>query len=763
MKTLIVVSILIFFWALPIVAQNKVLLQGEVVDARTGHPIVGANVHTKGYRGATDAKGMFSISLAKGEYTLTCSSIGYERLDTLVHLQKNSSIVVKLVEDVKALEEITVTSRSRKNKIRDVQIGVEKVEIAELAKVPALFGERDIIKSIRLLPGVKSESEATSGYQVRGGTATQNLILLDGATVYNAGHLMGIFSSFNDDALINASLYKGMVPAQYGGATSSVFDIYVKPGSMNDYKFGGTVGLLSAKVYAEGPISKDKASFFLAARRSYLDMFLKATKDYKDNTLNFYDINAKVSYNINANDRLSLSFFRSRDNMGIKDLMDMGWGNTALTAKWFHYFGEKLSSNTSLIYSDYGNDMSMEILSSNYSSKGFIRHASLNHNFVWSPSKSHHLDIGLQSSYIQLKSAEWQINNLHQIEKRNAWENNLWLNEEWAASDKLTLSAGIRLSAFSVLGGSPYYNLNDNGDIVDTLNYSKGKFIKTHIVVEPRLSLKYSIGENQSIKAGYARTSQNVYAVRNSSASMPFDRYTMSSNILKPQIANQISLGYMALSKDSKYEFSIEGYYKNVDHVYDYKDGKTFRSEIEMERLVLGGKGRAYGAELYARKNIGRLTGWISYTLSWSENKIKGINNDNWYTAGNDRRHDIAVVAMYKLSKSWDFSATWVFNTGKALTAPSAKYEIDGRTYYYYAERNGYRAPDYHRLDISFSHTKKLKHCIRQWSFGLYNAYGRYNPFVIRFENDDTKLSGTKAVQYSLYSFVPSISYNLKF
>ena len=664
-----------------------------------------------------------------------------------------------VISRVDTLQEVTVTSRSALKRINEVQIGVEKVEIATLARVPALFGEKDIIKSIQLLPGVKSESDGSGGYQVRGGTSAQNLILLDGATVYNAGHLMGLFSTFNDEALANASLYKGLVPAQLGGGTSSVFDIDTRSGDMQRYHFSGTVGLLSAKVMAEGPIQSDKSSFLFAGRRSYLDIFLKSSKDYKDNTMNFYDANLRLNFRLSPQDMLSLTFFRGRDNMGIDDLMDMSWGNTTAAANWLHTFGDPLYANTQLTYSDFSDDVGIDLMNIHYTMAGYIRHLTLNHRQVWTPTKRHRVNYGLETTYLQLKSAEWDIDFLHQREKRNAWMNSLWVNEEWKLNDHLDLSAGARLHLFAVLGGSPYYQVDAKGNIVETLTPGSGEFVN----VEPRVSLKWAISQQHSVKIGYSRTSQDIHAIRGSSASMPFDRYTMTSNIVSPEQADQVAAGWTAITRDGAYDFSLEGYYKDIRNVYDYRDGKSFHSEIEIERLILGGKGRAYGLELAAHKNEGRLTGWLSYTLSWVENKIEGINGGEWYTAPNDRRHDLAVVGMYHLNDRWELSAAWRYNTGQALTAPSAKFEVDGHTYYYYAERNGYRAPAYHRLDLSATYSRTVGKTTHQWAFGLYNAYNRYNPYVITFENDDTKPSGTKTVQTSLFGIIPSVSFTIKF
>ncbi|MCD8072884.1 MAG: TonB-dependent receptor [Alistipes sp.] len=739
---------------------------GRILDRATGEAVAGATVYIKGdprTGTVTGDKGDFSLLLPPDSVTLVCSFLGYIPLEHTILPGSPDNITLSIEPESRNIEQIVVSSRSPMERVNNVQIGVERIEIAEMAKIPALFGEKDIMRFIQLLPGVKSEGEGSSGFQVRGGTSAQNLILLDDATVYNAGHLMGIFSTFNDTALTNASLFKGQIPAQFGGATSSVFDIGTKTGDMRKYHVDGSVGLLSAKLHVEGPIAKDKASFFVAGRRTYLDLFLKVTDDFRRNTLNFYDLNAKVDYNISDRDRLFVSYFTGRDNMSLEKMMEMKWGNSTATVRWFHRFNSRLYSNTSLILSSFSSDNSADILETSNSFDSFIRHSTIKESFTWTPGGSHELKFGYQSSYIALKSAQWNLNNYSEREKRNAWENTLWINHEWKVSPTISLSAGLRLNAFSALGGAPYYEIDTDGEITHTYRYASGKIVKTHFALEPRLSVNYRVGEKQSVKVGYSRTSQNIHALRNSSMALPFDRYTLSTNIVKPQTADQASLGYAALTRDERFEFSVEGYYKSIQHVLDYKDGKSFSSEIEIERLILAGKGRAYGVEIFARKNTGRLTGWVAYTLSWSENRIPGINGDRWYTAGNDRRHDISLVGMYELPRGWQIAGTWVYNTGQALTAPSAKYQINGETVYYFAERNGYRAPSYHRLDVSATHSKKKKRYTREWTFGIYNLYNRYNPFVISFEDDSTKPSGTKTVQTSLFGIIPSFSYNFRF
>ena len=661
------------------------------------------------------------------------------------------------------LQGVTVMSRSAQRRLSEVQVGVERIDVGTMAKVPALFGERDITKSLQLLPGVKSEGEASSGYQVRGGTSAQNLILLDGATIYNAGHLMGLFSTFNDNALSNAALYKGMVPAQFGGATSSVLDISTMVGDMDNMHLNASIGLLSANVAVEGPIQKEKSSFLFAGRRSYLDPFLKMSKKYKDNTLNFYDANLQFTFRLSPHDRLALSFFRGHDKMGIEELMDMKWGNTAANVSWLHNHNDQLYAHTQLTFSDFNDDVGIDMLNIYYTMKGFIRHFTFHHDQRWTPSNKFTVKYGVESTYLQLKSAEWDINLLHQREKRDAWSNALWVGQEYNAGSRLNLSAGLRLRFHSVLGGAPYYEIDEEGNITNTMNPEKGKFVKTYCNLEPRLSANLKLSAHHALKLGYSRTTQDVHAIRAASMSMPFDRYTMTSNMLKPELADQVALGWNGVVKEAGYDFTVEGYYKWVRNVYDYRDGKSFFSEIEIERLLLGGRGRSYGLELCAHKNKGRLTGWASYTLAWSENKIPGINQGRWYTASNDRRHDFSIIAIYDVSPAWELSAMWHYNTGQALTAPSAKYEIDGRTFYYYAERNGYRAPANHRLDLGATYTKKWRKTTHLWNIGVYNAYNRYNPFVISFENDDDKPSGTKATLTAIFGIVPSVSFTVKY
>lgn len=659
------------------------------------------------------------------------------------------------------LDEVVVSANTAERRLSGTQIGAEQIQLKELAAMPSLLGENDVMRSIQLLPGVKHESDASSGFQVRGGTSAQNAVLYDDAPVYNVGHLAGLFSAFNDDALGTATLYKGLIPAQFGDASAAVFDVTSRTGNRHEWHAGASIGLLSAKGSVEGPLLKDKAALMVTARRSYLDVFLKRLDDFKDNTLYFYDINAKLDYQIDKKNQLFLSFFTGHDRTALEDMVDLRWSNLTGSLSWLHQYNSQAYSQTTLLYSDYQTQTGLDLLGKNISLGGHIRQGGLRHvTSIRLP--QHELNFGLQSTLLDVKSAEWQIVLNHEKEQRQGWQSALWLNDVYKLNNQLLLSAGLRLSLFSALGGSLYYNVDERGNIIRLFGKKSGEIVKTYLRLEPRLSMVWKATPQLSLKAGYTRSSQNIHALRNQSTSTPFDRYTMSSNIVKPQTADQVSVGIFGMTPNQDYDLSLEGYFRKVHDVLDYRDGKSFRSEIEIERLVLAGQGRSYGAEFCLRKNSGRLTGWLAYTLSWTETQIDGINEGRWYTASNDRRHDIDIVALYQLNRRWQLSATWVYNSGQAFTAPSGKYIIENNYIYYYAERNGYRAPDYHHLDVGAVWTKQKGRKTYQWVFGIYNLYNRYNPFLINFE-DGQNGARTRAVQYSLFGIVPSVSFNIKF
>ena len=442
-------------------------------------------------------------------------------------------------------------------------------------------------------------------------------------------------------------------------------------------------------------------------------------------------------------------------------MIDIRWNNLTGSLKWLHHFGEGSHAQTTLLYSGYKTNDGIDFLGMNLWLDGHIRQESLRQDFHFALG-NYLFDAGLQSTLLNVKSAEWQFVTKHDIEQRRAWENAVWLNAILPFSKWMTASAGLRVNTFSPLGGSLYYDIEPNGDIGWYYNYGKNEIVKTHLTLQPRASVSFLLSDQTSIKLGYARTAQNIHALRNQNTSTPFDRYTISSNIVKPEIADQVSVGVFAMTPNQSYDLSLEAYYRKVKNVLDYRDGKSFSSEIEIERLVLPGEGKGYGVELAARKNHGPLTGWLAYTLSWSKTRIDGINGNRWYNANNDRRHDINIVAMYQLTRRWALNAAWIFNTGQAFTAPSGKYQIEDNWIYYYAERNGYRAPDYHRLDVSAVWTKQYKRSSHEWSFSIYNLYNHYNPFLINFEDSDNG-NRTRAVQYSLFGIVPSVAFSIKF
>lgn len=683
-------------------------------------------------------------------FIFLCSLSGYSQTDD-VQMQDT-------------LQEVIVTTKWAKQRVKETQIGVEKVDVRTMSRLPAMFGERDIIKGLQLLPGVKSEADGLGGYQVRGGTSSQNNILLDGAAVYNVGHLVGLFSTFNDDAIGNVELFKGLMPARYGGGSSSVLNMSTRVGATDKHHLSASVGILSAKIEADGPINHSGGSYLVAARTSYINIFIKAMEKYKNNSLGFYDINSKLNFKLGERDQLYLAFFRSYDITEVEKMMSMAWTNTSGGLGWLHTTSEKHHALTQLVASNYGTDQGMDVYSFSLSMQGYNRQLTLRHQQTWTPTRHHSLNAGFESTLTGVQSAAWRIVRNHEREKRDGWFSALWVSDDISLfKNHLQLSAGMRMEWLSTLGGKPFYELDEKSEIIGTYYPKKWKIVKTYAIPQPRLSLSWHIGPLATIKAGYSRLAQPIQPVRNSSMTLPLDRFCIISNNIKPQISNQIAAGFSMMTKDGGWDFSTDAYWKKIKNVYDFHEGKTFNSEIEIERLIVGGRGRAYGFEFSAHKNKGNMTGWISYTLSWVQNQIDGIMDNQWYTAFNDRRHDLVVVLMSQLSKHWRLATTWRYTTGQAMTAPAGKYEISGETYYYFGNRNESRAPDYHRLDLSLSHSKQKGKATHTWTFGLYNAYNRYNPFFVSFMEDDTKPSGTKTVVTTLFGIVPSVSFSIKY
>lgn len=656
------------------------------------------------------------------------------------------------------LETVVVTAQSARQRIRSINLGAENLELATLSKMPMLFGENDIIKSISLLPGVHGEGDGGGGFEVRGGTASQNLVQLDGITLYNPSHVMGIFSTFNDQALGWATLHKGPIPTSFGGATSSVLETSLAPGDMKQYHATGTIGILAAKIMAEGPIIKDRLSFAVSARRSYVDVFLHLVPQYRGTIMNFYDVTTKLRYFPRQGDYLDVSFMIGHDNMALKRLMGLYWGNVGTALNWKTRRGDNLTFTTTAAYTDYSPKMSMTMMNVDQTLKEYIRNVSVNEKIqLHIGDEAHLLEFGLRSELLRVKSAEVEVAGNNEKEIRSGWQNAVWANYEKEFGTIFAISGGARFSLFSALGGDRFHHFVSASEISpDFSNH-------TYIDAEPRISLKYNLSPCHNVKAGYAVTTQNLHSIRSSLTSFPFDRYALTSSGVRPERAIQYGIGYTGMTGNGAFDWSVEGYYKTLHNVYDYADGRTMFSRVNLESIILGGKGRSWGAEFMLRKNTGALTGWISYTISKTQTRIAGINDGRWYDATNDRRHDLSVTAIYSLNNSWSFSGSWIFSSGQPLTAPDVKYELDGITYYYYSQRNGYRTPPVHRLDLSAVYTREGKRFTTQWAFGIYNAYCRYNPYVIYFEDDPSKPSGTRAVQQALFGLVPSVSYTIKF
>ncbi|MDE5608653.1 MAG: TonB-dependent receptor plug domain-containing protein [Muribaculaceae bacterium] len=657
----------------------------------------------------------------------------------------------------RSLEEVTVSDRSARSRLSSVRLGSETLELGKLSETPRFFGESDIIKSITLLPGVSAEASGAGGFEVRGGNAYQNLVTLDGMTIYNPAHMMGIFSTFNDDAMGRAVLHKGPVPASFGGASSSVLETYMRAGDMSGYHFSGTVGLLNAKVSAEGPVVRDKLSLAVSARRSYVDLFLNLMPEYRGTVMNFFDVNAKLRYDAGGGNILDVAFFAGRDNLAISDLMVMHWGNIAGSINWTVRAGDSWRFVTTAAATDYSTEMGRYIMDVDQSLREYIRSFSLNERALWEMTDGHSLEIGLRSELLRVKSADMAVGSARLREIRSGWQNALWIAYEGSPLPRVKVSAGARLSAFTALAGRSFHKFI-------AVNETPPDFsARTYLHFEPRASVKYDIADCHNVKAGAAVTTQDLHGVRASTTTFPFDRYALTSAGVRPEVTTLGSAGYAGMTRDGVWDWSAEAYYKSMDHVYDYRDGVNMFSRINLESLILAGKGRSYGLELMLRKNAGRLSGWISYTLSRTQTRIPGINGGQWYNATNDRRHDAAVVAFFDVNARWKLSASWTYSSGRPLTAPDEKYDISGTTCYYYTRRNSYKTPPSHRLDLSATYTRVGRRVTSIWTFGLFNAYAYYSPFVVYFEDDPSKPSGTRAVQRSLFGVVPSVSYTVKF
>lgn len=756
-------------------AQEKYTISGAITDASSGEELIGASVWITELRtgGITNEYGFYSVTIPEGTYTLNISYVGYAKTVKQLSLTESILLNEELEPESTTLDEVVVTSGRKEDNIQSAQMSVTSLDIKEIAVVPVVFGEQDIIKTIQLLPGIKS-NEGGGGFFVRGGSADQNLILLDEAPVYNASHLLGFFSVFNSDAIKDLTVYKGHIPAEFGGRASSVLDIQMNNGNNKKFNASGGIGLISSRLTLEAPIVKDKGSFIISGRRTYLDLFLKLSgdEDVNNSVLYFYDLNAKANYKFGKKDRVFISGYFGRDKFGFGDDFGFDWGNTTATVRWNHLFNDRLFSNTTALFSDYNYDV--EIGGDEGENNGFnitsaIQDVSLKQDLKYYINPSNTLKFGVNGIYHTFIPG--QINpqfnsNLNAIElqEKYAWEVAAYVSDDVELSEKINLNAGLRYSWFGQVGPGDIFTYDGDGDVATSENYDSGEIVETYGGLEPRAGLTYLLSDDTSVKASFGRNRQYLHLVSNSTSGTPIDVWIPSSSNVKPQIADQYALGYYRNFKEDAYESSVEVYYKDMQNQIDYRTGAELIFNENVESQLLFGKGWSYGAEFFIKKNIGKLTGWASYTWSKTDRKFEGIDDGDPYPANWDRTHDLSLVGIYKLNPKWTLSASFVYQTGNAITYPVGKYEVDDEIINLYDTRNDNRLPDYHRLDLGATwQLKKTSRFESNLNFSVYNAYGRRNAFSINFQEAENDPNRTEAVRLSLFSFVPSVTYNFKF
>jgi hypothetical protein len=775
-KPILGIFIMVFaFQVIDVQAQQKFTISGTIEDASNGEELIGASILVVELStgGTTNVYGFYSVTIPQGTYTVVISYLGYQPVTKNLLLDKSTTINVELEPETTTLQEVVVTSEREDVNVQSTQMSVNKLEMKEIESIPVVFGEKDVIKTIQLLPGIKS-SEGGGGFFVRGGSADQNLILLDEAPVYNASHLLGFFSVFNSDAIKGLSIYKGHIPAEYGGRASSVLDIKMNDGNSKKFNASGGIGLISSRLTLEAPIVKDKGSFILSGRRTYLDLFLKLSndKDISKSILYFYDLNAKANYQLGDKDRVFVSGYFGRDKFGFGNQFGFDWGNSTATVRWNHLFNDKLFLNTTALFSDY--NYKVEIDGDEGKNNGFkiisaIQDISLKEDFEYYISPANTLKFGATAARHKFVPGEIipesnsSINSI-KLQEKFAWEAAAYISDDMELSKKLKLNAGLRYSWFTQVGPGDIFTYDEDGDVINVETYGDGEKVKTYAGFEPRVGLTYVLNDQSSVKTSYGRNRQYLHLVSNSTSGTPIDLWIPSSNNVKPQIADQYALGYFRNFNDNKYESSVEVYYKDMQNQVDYKTGAELVFNENVESQLLFGKGRSYGAEFFLKKKVGDFSGWVSYTWSRTEREFEGVDFGSVYPASWDRTHDVSVVGIYKANAKWTLSATFVYRTGDAVTYPVGKYEVDGETINLYATRNDNRLPAYHRLDLGATKViKNSKKYESSLSFSIYNAYARKNAFQINFEEDPDNPEKTQAVKISLFSILPSITYNFKF
>ena len=785
-----ILSICFILQSLLSFSQEKVTLSGIVIDAKNNESLIGVviEIPTLKISTITNEYGFFSLTVPKGFYNLQVSTIGYETKIIEISLQENSKLTIELKANTKELNAVIVNKNPYRNSINKPEMSVNKIAINTIKKMPAILGEIDILKSITTLPGVTNAGEGQSGFNVRGGAADQNLILLDEATVYNSSHLFGFFSVFNADAIKDLKLYKGGIPSRFGGRVASVLDIYQKEGNSKAFNLSGGIGLISSRIMAEGPIKKEKGSFLVAGRSSYAHLFLKLTDN--NNSAYFYDLNTKLSYKLNENNNLYLSGYFGRDVFSLNNSFINTYGNTVLNLRWNHLFNDKLFSNFSMIYSDYYYGLTLDFVGFNWDSG--IKNYNLKYDFKHYLTDKTKLFYGANGIYYDFNPGKIEPTsstsgiNPKQLDKKYAFEPALYFDIEQQLSDKIAINYGLRYSLFYRLGNQKINTYVNNQAVVfnteqqiyekatptGTVDYGRNETIAKFNNLEPRFSIAYLLNDAQSIKMSYNRMTQYLHLISNTQSPTPLDVWAPSDEFLKPQILDQVAIGYFSELNDGKYTLEVESFYKKIKNRLDYIDGADLIANNTIEQVVLNGNARAYGLEILLRKNEGQLNGWASYTLSRSEQQTPGrnstetgINNGEWYKTGWDKLHNLSITGMYKLNEKWSFSSIFTLQSGQPVTYPNGQYQYQGISIPTYSLRNEDRLPTYHRLDVSATlipSKNKNRNWQGEWVFGIYNIYSRKNAASISFrQNQDS--GNNEAVRLSIFGIVPSVTYNFKF
>lgn len=773
------------FCGLASIAQNKFTLNGYVRDSLSRETLIGATLQVKELsRGvSTNQYGYFSLTLPEGEYTLIVSFVGYFPIEQKIKLSADQELNLYLFSKSSLSQEIVISAKKRDANVKNAQMGQIDLSMNRMRSVPVIFGEIDPLKTLQLFPGVSNAGEGNSGLYVRGGGPDQNLILLDDAVVYNTGHLFGFFSIFNGDAIKNTTLIKGGMPAQYGGRLSSVLDISMKDGNMKDFQTEGGIGSIGSRLAIQGPIVKDKSSFMISGRRTYIDQlvkpFIKKGSQFYGSGYYFYDLNAKFNYKFSNKDRLYISGYFGRDvfdfvNNQRQFDVNIPWGNSTMTARWNHVFNKKLFMNTTFVYNDY--DFALGALQNNFNFtlKSGIRDLSFKSDLDHYLTPEHKLKYGLQYTYHRFSPSiisgrqDTVVFNPNNSQLKYAREMAAYIQDDWEISDRLKMSYGLRWSGFQQVGPYANYTTDNFGNRLDSVIYKKGDPIKFYHGLEPRATLRYSINDETSIKGSISRNRQYIHLVSNAGTTLPTDVWVPSTFRVKPQLSWQYAAGIFKNFKDNTYETSIEVYYKSMQNQIEYREGYT-PSIKDPEQEFVFGDGWSYGAEFFFNKTKGRFTGWIGYTLAWSWRKFPDLNKGNKYPAKFDRRHDLSVVGIYELNTKWKFSTVFVYASGNAASLPEKFYLIEGVLTQQYSNINQYRLPSYHRLDISATYTpipKKQRKVSSSWNFSIYNAYSRRNPYFFYFDQTGSAFDGSlqvQAKQVSLFPVIPSVTYNFKY